>query len=454
MAEHKMDTFSQFIVDILSKFPSDLGTVREIHQTEDRRFIVLFEDTPWNWSARLAIAEALEFFTRMGIFSLVGQDGSSGYIDTSVLGITPTFSKDDKERIALMLLKNLSISAGEYWRAMYTVTPNQSVWLCGVEDQRMCKRATKLWKSQKMQKFFELEVDRATAISNNLLMLMKENQVQTAALTCCGNLPGLICQIWQMFPNISYARITPRSSAPDVREVYDERIQGKRPVLEEVISKLPEQSRQLIPLSGYELETQRLEESDRMDQMLNAGASIEEMVPMLKEIFTSPAFKKLSRAKKLESLSMFNFPFSFLKELIAPTELEEIFQADIRYLELEETLSNPELEKLPELESNMSELVRRVPSSDIAKLLQSSKVTPNIKAELSKQIEEYEKLPEEERQKQMAKLIMENIQKQIEEYEKLPKAERQKRRAEFRIAALIEELGKRRWGRLRTNLRD
>ncbi len=441
MTEHKMDTFSQFIVDILSKFPSDLGTVCEIHQTEDRRFVVLFEDTPWNWSARLAIAEALEFFTRMGIISLVGQDGSWSYIDTSSLGITPTISKNLKERVALMLLKDVRLSAGEYWRAMYTDTPNQSIWLYGVEDQRMYKRAEKLWKSQKMQKFFELEKDRAIAISDNLLMLMKEKQVQTAALTCCGNLPDLICQIWQMFPNISYARITPRSSALDVREVYDERMRGKRTVLEDIISKLPEQPGERMPLSADEWETQKLEEADRKRRMLNAGASIEEMVPTVKKIFTSPAFKKLSRSKKLEILSIFNYPFSVLKELIAPAELEEIFQADIHYLELEEYLSNPELEKLlPELESDIAKFVMSAPSSDIAKLLQSSKVTPNIKACIQRHVHEYEKLPEAERQKQTAKLLMEDIQKQIQEYGKLPEAERQRRRGEFGIAALIEEL--------------
>lgn len=393
-----MQNISQAIVELLKVFPKDWGTIAEIHETDDPRFVLVFEDKPWNWSARWAIAQGLSPFVRLHTLQLVCQDAAWGSIDTSALRSHTV--KEIREETALKLLQDMRISPGEYCSV---VNPDKRFLLCGVEDKALCEKAIKLWKrmqlepdqytglfrskdQRKMRKFRELEHDRADAIVKNLLKQIDTHKIPAAAaLVCCGNLPIHVCDILK-FRNISYARIIPNEMALDDKEDYMRLSQGSRTILEDLLSKVTYDAE--WPTDG-DWEKFYYVQVDDIETKLKQGADIQQLFPELCKILSSPNFQRLSLEEKRQVIQQYkNIPFSFLKQILPEAELEEILEADARYLDCEELLSNQEFEQLPEFEGKIAELVTRVPDPDLEKLQGSSKVTPGIKQALSRHIEE------------------------------------------------------------------
>lgn len=391
-----MQNISQAIVKLLKVFPKDLGTIAEIHQTDDPRFVLVFEDKPWNRDARWAIAQGLSLFVRRGTLKLVCQDGAWGYIDTSALREYPV--KEILEETALKLLQDMRIGPGEYCSV---VNPDTPCLLRGVEDKALYEKAGKLWKrmqlepdqstglfrskgQRKMHKFCELEQDRAAAIVKNLLKRMDTHNVPAAALVCCGNLPIHVCDILE-FRNVSYARIIPNETASDDREEYVRLSQGGKPIIEDLLSKVPYDAE--WPTDGN-WKNLRVRQKYNIETKFEQGANVQQLIPELNKLVSSPNFRRLSLEEKRQVIQQFkNIPFSFLKQILPEAELEEILQADARYLDLEELLSHQEFEQLPEFEEKIAELVTRVPDADLQKLQGSSEVTPGIKEALSRHIE-------------------------------------------------------------------
>lgn len=393
-----MQNSSQLIVAILEVFPKDWGTITEIHQTDDPRFVLVFEDRPWNWGVRWAIAQGLSLFVRRRTLQLVCQDGAWGYIDTSALRLVPI--QEDREKIALTSLQNLKLSPSEYCSV---INPDKPFLLCGVEDKVLYERALKLWKSmrlesdrstglfraknqRRMNKFCELEYDRAIAIVNNLLQRMDTHELTVTGLTCCGNLPVLVCDILE-FRNVSYAKIIPKETGVEDRDGYVHLSQGGQFILEELLSKVP--SNLEWPTDG-DWEKLRISQRYDIETKFEQGASVQQLFPEIYDLFTSPDFRRLSVEEKRQVVreSFVKFPFSILKQMIPEGELEEIFQAKVRYLGLEELLANQQFEQLPDFEEKIADLVTRVPEADLLKLQDSSIVMPGIKEAFSRHIEE------------------------------------------------------------------
>lgn len=391
-----MQPISQLIVTILEVFPKDWGTVVNIHQTDNPNFVLVFEDKPWNWKARWAITQALSLFVRKVSLQLVCQDGAHGYIDTSPLRTYPV--AEIREETALKFLQDLKISPGEYCSV---INPDKTFLLCGAEDMQLYDKAGKLWKrmhlqfdqstelfqskdQQKVNQFVEFEFDRALAIVTNLLQRMDKHNVSAAALVCCGNLPVHVCENLQL-RNISYAKIIPNERDTDKSEDYVHLSQGSRSILENLISKQPGDIE--WPEDG-DWEKLRVVQKYDMEKKVERGADVQELMPEIVSILTSPNFRRLSVEEKRQVLYELKNPsFSNLKEILPEAELEEILGTDARFLGLEELLANPAFEEFPDFEEKISDLVTRVPDDDLQKLQDSLIVTPTIKEALSRHIE-------------------------------------------------------------------
>jgi hypothetical protein len=297
-----MQNISQLIVTILNVFPKDWGTVVDIHQTDNPRFVLVFEDKPWNWGARWAIAQGLSLFVRRGTLQLVCVDGASGIIDTSMLQSYPI--REIREDTALKLLQDMKISPGEYCSI---VNPDKPFVLCGVEDKTLYEKAGILWKrmqlesdqsgglfksknQRKMDEFIELEEDRANAIVTNLLKQMDAHKVSAAAMVCCGNLPVLVCDFLE-YQNISCAKIIPNETASDDKEGYIQLSQGSRSIFEELLSKTPSNIEE--PSDG-DWEKLRVGQIYEFETKLEQGANVQQLNPELFTPLTSPNFKHLS----------------------------------------------------------------------------------------------------------------------------------------------------------------
>jgi len=382
---------------MLKIYPKQWGTVTEIHQTGNQHIILVFEDTPWNWSARLAIAQGLHSLTLWGV-RLFCQDGAWGYIDTSQLREFP--SAERREEVALNLLKELRISPAEYCTIN---NPDKHILLCGVEDRELLAKATKLWKEmqlepngsfglftstkspRKMRAFCDLELDRASAIVRNMITKMDSNCLPVATLVCCGNLPKLVCNLLKA-NNISYAKIIPNKNSVDNSEEYLRLSKGGRSIFEDLLSKVS--SEEAVPKNSNWEEYHVGNQYD-MEKKFEASADFKTLFPELYTLLSSSDFKKLTLEEKMQIIEPFKrIPFSMLKQVLPVPEIEEILQANARYLEFEEMLSNPNFLQIPDFSSYIRVISKRVSDTDLRKLRDCPTVPKEIKEALSISIDE------------------------------------------------------------------
>ncbi len=209
------------------------GRVVRQNPTNGSKFILLFEDDPQNWSARLSIEKSIHWFLRKNLIQLVGVEGATlGYINTTKLTSFPV--AEVKEDVALYFLKELKINAGEYCHTIYEKPYYASFYLCGVDDKNLYKKSLDLFLSQKMPEFINLQNMRATRMLDNILHYMEELNRNRAALICSGYLPDILCKEMEK-QDISYAIIKPVISEPSDFVKYGKHIRGELSPLEKIL---------------------------------------------------------------------------------------------------------------------------------------------------------------------------------------------------------------------------
>lgn len=378
-----MDRWGQAVVSRLRRLPASLGEVLELEVEEGPGFVLVIENTPWNWSAQRSIARILQLFLRKGFIQLVGVDASCG--DLAALCLREYPVPEVRNRTALHFLKALQLSGPEYCSI---VNPDKSLVVCNLEDREMMDRARALWRSQSdrtfhplagpwsspgMRAFADLDLLRSAAMIGNLKCRLARHHLSAAALVCGGNLPDVAGRELERL-KVSSARVRPRASGPDDLERYRRRILGERSPLEKILSQMPQKPGE--PASGRD-----------WSRHLEAGAPLRELRSGSSELFSSAAFRTLSAGEKREVLAELALPFSLLREVLPAAELAALLSPEeTRFLGLEDLLSHDNFADLADFNSRVSELLRRVPDSDLERLLRSPRVAPRVRAELRRQL--------------------------------------------------------------------
>jgi len=120
--------------------PKDIATVKEAYfpsnrttQNAERTTIINIQDAHASLEAQESISSILDSLVTNYDLKLVAIEGSSGYIDTSILKTFPI--EKIRNSTAKYLMAKGKMSAGEF----YSVTSNKNIALYGIEDKSLYK---------------------------------------------------------------------------------------------------------------------------------------------------------------------------------------------------------------------------------------------------------------------------------------------------------------------------
>ncbi|MBU0604710.1 MAG: hypothetical protein KKH77_00275, partial [Candidatus Omnitrophica bacterium] len=109
--------------------PKDVAVTKEVYTAPGDRTIINIQDAHSSLGAQESIASVLESLVTNYDLKLVAVEGSSGYLDTSILR---AFSNENvRKGTASYLVKEGRMSAGEF----FAITSNKPVSLYGIEDK-------------------------------------------------------------------------------------------------------------------------------------------------------------------------------------------------------------------------------------------------------------------------------------------------------------------------------
>lgn len=396
-----MNIKNEILIHLLNAVPDKLGKVESTFHAPDAEFVVIFMNTPWNYSVQINIAKILSIFVRNGMFEPVCVDNAYGYIDTAALREFPEdFPLKVIEDTADRLLRRFKIGAAEYCSCL---NPDKPFTLCGIEDEDLHEQAVRLWRSRDGQwtyiesddtwsspvvdAFNELEKKRAGAMYRNLRQKMRRHGVRganIAAVVCCGRLPQLLSSELKQ-AGVSYALIRPAKPGPGDHETYLKKIQGVPTLLESIISRLPE--KQSWPGPGETWKDYRRKDMARLKTEV---IGMENVVSDLKQVVTSRPFRALSLEQKRILLNDPNELFvrySIQKRCLPDKILNKLYTPEQRrYRGMEEILSDPRLVEIIKYEPEIDDLLQRLPDTDLAGFLHSRRVVPEVRQALKKRI--------------------------------------------------------------------
>lgn len=232
MNSDQLDFFQLY----LDSFPKNQGRFAYIDDYDSRELVLVFHDTPWNVSVRLAIATVLEDLALRRMIDLVGEDGATFplYINTTHLSTYP--NAQVRRDVGLYFLKQLRISPAEYCHSVMDAQFSKSPFiLCGLENPELHEQAKDAWLKQDMERFMDLDLQRGALMAKNLLTKCREHGVIKAGIVCCGNLPEIICENL-MELEISYTLFEPKVTGKDNRQQYDNNLNGVLSPLEKLLS--------------------------------------------------------------------------------------------------------------------------------------------------------------------------------------------------------------------------
>ena len=161
--------------DVLGELIEEFGTIKDLYEGNGDHLVILFEDKPYNWSARLNIGEMLTILLDLRIPGILLTDGAHGYINTTKMSTFPV--PEVKKEVADYLVKQLKISPTEYCHALYSKVVRQeyrkhvkkgedeiifnlklerslidsqeirTIPICGIDHWGFYSKASEIWKS-------------------------------------------------------------------------------------------------------------------------------------------------------------------------------------------------------------------------------------------------------------------------------------------------------------------
>ena len=115
--------------------PKDVAITKEVYQGSDadKKTIINIQDAHSSLGAQESISSILDSLVTNYDLSLVAIEGSSGYIDTSILKTFP--DENIRKATARYLMVKGKMSAGEF----YSITSNKNIALYGIENKELYK---------------------------------------------------------------------------------------------------------------------------------------------------------------------------------------------------------------------------------------------------------------------------------------------------------------------------
>jgi hypothetical protein len=272
------------VLDILEAFPKEYGVVRDRYEGKDeKKFVLIFQDDPENWSVRWSIGKALHHLRWVKV---VCRDGAWELIDTTLAYTIP--DESIRRETALYFLRRLLIHPAEYANIL---RGDLYIDLCGVEEQDLYKRAQKLYKPSTMPGYLRLQVERAHSIVKNLLERMERLGEAFSVVTCCGDLPDLISEEFERL-GISYAVIRPKMTHPSDRRRYKDLLSGKIPSYEEILE-YKENGDEVPPEEEFrdkKMEEMKEQARIRLIEVIKSG----DLLPRLERMIPPAGYKKVA----------------------------------------------------------------------------------------------------------------------------------------------------------------
>ena len=144
--------------------PRDVAVTKEVYNSTGDKTIINIQDAHSSLAAQESIASILDSLVTNYDLRLVAIEGSTGYIDTSIL---KTFPDDNVKRsTAKYLMEKGRMSAGEF----FAITSNKPIALYGIEDKPLYETNV-----EQFRKVYEINEATKTDLVN-LKAALKELQ--------------------------------------------------------------------------------------------------------------------------------------------------------------------------------------------------------------------------------------------------------------------------------------
>ena len=114
--------------------PRDKAITKEVNLLDSDEIIINIQDAHDSLSAQYSIVDILDTLVKDYNLNIIALEGSSGYIDTSILKTFPI--EDIRKETAEDLMKEGELSAGEF----FSIVNNQDIELYGIEDNSLYKK--------------------------------------------------------------------------------------------------------------------------------------------------------------------------------------------------------------------------------------------------------------------------------------------------------------------------
>lgn len=134
-AQGGVSQLSTPVVSPTVEVPQNLASSRISKSFYNQETIINIQDAHESIDAQKKIADILDTLSKKYDLSLVGLEGSSGAVDTSLLSAFP--KKEIREKAADYLLRQTKISGAEFFKI---VSGNEKVELYGVEDESLYRK--------------------------------------------------------------------------------------------------------------------------------------------------------------------------------------------------------------------------------------------------------------------------------------------------------------------------
>ena len=143
--------------------PRNIGITKDAAEYTSDETIINIKDAHDNFSAQMSIYELLDNLITNYEFEIIAVEGSSGYIDTSIVSSFP--NPEIKKAFAEKLMKQGMISASEF----YSIMSNTDVALYGVDNKKIHTENLAAFRDLLLSRSFNEK--NADALCNSLIKL-------------------------------------------------------------------------------------------------------------------------------------------------------------------------------------------------------------------------------------------------------------------------------------------
>ena len=157
--------------------PKDVAVTKEVYTTSGDKTIINIQDAHASLGAQESIASILDSLVTNYDLKLVAIEGSTGYVDTSLLRTFP--DENIRKKTAEYLMAKGKMSAGEF----FSITSNKPIALYGIEEKPLYEENV-----EQFRKIYEINNSIKNDITNLISTLKNlQTKIYTEELKTLGN---------------------------------------------------------------------------------------------------------------------------------------------------------------------------------------------------------------------------------------------------------------------------